>query len=138
MQTIVDHTAGRTDPPSQDSLLRWTRWVARGLAVVMIGVVALFMFGEGTPNPLTLTLEENLLMLALLLTLVGLAVGWRWEGIGGLTVVGSVLLFEIINAVASGRWRFGPLEPFFYLAGLLYLFAWWRATHGKPRQSTPS
>ena len=44
-------------------------WIGMGL--VLIGFFGLFFFGEGPPNPLALTLSENLGIVALLATLAG-------------------------------------------------------------------
>jgi hypothetical protein len=128
-------TSDRTEhhglPLPKDRLSVWTRWVARGLGLALILLVTLFFVGEGLisgemPNLLVMSLTEDLLLVTLLMTLLGIIVAWRWEGIGGLLVVGSVLLFESINAIVSGYWRFGVLDPLFYLVGLLFLWDWWR------------
>jgi hypothetical protein len=128
-----DHPEHHGLPRPKDRLSLWSRWGARTLGLALILLVLLFFIGEGLlggemPNLLTMSLTENFLLLALLMTLLGIAVAWRWEGIGGLLVVGSVLLFEAINAIASGYWRIGVLDPLFMLVGLLFLWDWWRMT----------
>jgi hypothetical protein len=78
------------------------------------------------PHLLTMSLAEDFMLLALLMTLLGIVVAWHWEGIGGLLIVGSVLLFEGINALSVGDWRMGVLDPLFLLVGVLFLWNWWR------------
>ncbi len=109
------------------------RWTARLLGLTMLLLVLAFFIGEGLaagimPDPRTMSLSEDALLLALGMTLVGIIVAWRWEAIGAILIIGSTLLFETVNALASGYWRFGLLEPFFYLVGLLFLWHWWRTS----------
>ena len=125
---------GLTRP--KDRFSTWMRWGARILGLAMILLVLLFFIGEGImggdmPNLLTMSLAEDFLFLALLMTLLGIVVAWRWEGIGGILIVGSVLLFESINAIAIGYWRIGVLDPLFVLVGLLFLWDWWRTSSAK-------
>lgn len=122
----------RHHPPlPQDRLTARVRWTARGLGLSLLFLVLLFFIGEGViggemPNLLTMSLTEDFLLLALIVSLLGILVAWRWEGIGGLLIVGSVLLFVSINALASGYWRIGVLDPLFLLVGILFLWNWWR------------
>jgi hypothetical protein len=126
-----DHPVGHHPPLPKDHLTARVRWVARGLGLALLGIVLLFFIGEGImggdmPNLLTMSLSEDFMLLALLMTLLGIVVAWHWEGIGGLLIVGSVLLFESINALLLGYWRIGVFDPLFVLVGLLFLWNWWR------------
>lgn len=123
--------------PPKDRLSLWTRRVARGLGTALFLLVLLFFIGESlssgvAPDPLTLGLTEIFLLLALLVTLIGVVVAWRWQIIGGLLIVGSALQFAAIDAIASGNWRFGVLEPLFLAVGLLFLWDGWRTIGVKP------
>jgi hypothetical protein len=131
-----DRPKERHPPLPKDRLTARIRWVARGLGLALIGVVLLFFIGEGImggdmPNLPTMSLSEDFMLLALLMTLLGIVVAWHWEGIGGLLIVGSVLLFESINALSLGYWRIGVLDPFFLLVGLLFLWNWWHTVGGE-------
>jgi hypothetical protein len=122
----------RHHPPlAKDRLTGQVRWAARGLGLALILIVLVFFVGEGIiggdmPDLLTMGLAEDFMLLALLMALAGIVVGWYWEGVGGILIVGSLLLFESINAMATGYWRIGVLDPWFLLAGLLFLWSWWR------------
>jgi hypothetical protein len=37
------------------------RWTARTIGIAILGLVAAFAIGEGVPNPLTLSIPENIL-----------------------------------------------------------------------------
>lgn len=114
-------------PRPKDRLSLWTRWAARALGTALLLLVMLLFIGEGllgedTLNPLALSLPQDLLLLALLVALAGVVVAWRWEAIGAVLILGSVLLFESVNAINSGHWRIGVLDVLFVLAGLLFLY----------------
>ena len=100
-----------------------------GLALIVL-VLSIFigqsLSSHVIPTPLTTSLTEDFLSLALIMTWLGIVVAWRWEGIGGLVIVGSVLLFESINAIVTGHWRFDVLNVLFLLVGVLFLWDWWR------------
>jgi hypothetical protein len=117
--------------PIQDRLSNTLCWTARLFGLVLIGVVLSFFIGEGLiggdmPDLLAMGLAEELLMLALLTTLVGMILGWHWEGIGGLTIVVGVLLFEGIDLISSGSLSISPLNPLFLLVAMLFLLDWRR------------
>jgi hypothetical protein len=72
------------------------------------------------------------------MTLLGIVVAWRWEGIGGLLIVGSVLSFESIEAMGTGHWQFDVVHMLFMLVGVLFLWDWWRtAGRDLDRHTTP-
>lgn len=70
---------------------------------------------------------ENLIPLTLGLAIVGLAVAWKYEGIGGGMAVGFVAV-NLLLYLATGRTRAGAvviiLAPV-SLPGLLFLLHWW-------------
>jgi hypothetical protein len=102
------------------------RWAARLAGLFVLAVVAMFVLGEGEarPNPRRMTPREGTLFALLALTLVGMVLGWRWEGLGGAISLGALLLFSALNIIASGRppgWAFGVLA----IPGALLLASWW-------------
>jgi hypothetical protein len=70
---------------------------------------------------------ENLIPLTLGLAVVGLAVAWKYEGIGGGMAVGFVVV-NLLLYLATGRTRVGAvaiiLTPV-VLPGFLFLAHWW-------------
>jgi hypothetical protein len=104
------------------------RWTARTIGVALLGPVALIAIDlkEGVPNPFTLSLQDNLLGVALLTMTFGLLVGWKREGIGGLSVLGGVGLFAVMN-YGYGDWP-NVLTVAWLVTGLLYLICWWRTS----------
>jgi len=93
------------------------RWTARIIGTLLLLLIAVFAIGEGLPNPLILSPREILLFAAIAMMLVGLIVAWKWEGIGGLLILGGYIFFAVVNHGAPFNIVFGP----WLLTGLLYL-----------------
>jgi hypothetical protein len=101
------------------------RWAARIIGTAVLVLIVALAIGEGGPNPLQVSLRENLLGSALLAMLIGQIVAWKWEGIGSLFILGGFTLFATVNhgvrlnqsLVVVGAWL---------VTGLLYLVCWWR------------
>ena len=69
---------------------------------------------------------ENLIPITLILSVLGLSLAWRWEGLGGAINIG----FYLAN-VAVHFWMISP-RPYPYLIaivlpipGILFLVCWW-------------
>ena len=84
-------------PPGEHWALVLSRWVARTISIPLLGLVIILAFGDGVPNPLTASLRENLFGAAVLLMLSGLVLAWKWEGIGGLLVLGGLVSFALAD-----------------------------------------
>ena len=101
-------------------------WMPRALCIliaVFISLFALDVFGEGYGFWMTvLALLMHLIPTGVLL--VGLAISWRWEWVGGILFPGLGVLYLVM---AWGRFHWpvyltisGPL----FLLGLLFLINW--------------
>jgi len=99
------------------------RMVARFLGSILFLMIIMFAIGEGLPNPLTLSIKEGTTFFTFVVMLSGLVIAWKWEGIGGLTVLCGYILFLIINphSMALG------VITMFPVTGLLFLLYWTRA-----------
>jgi hypothetical protein len=108
------------------------RWTARTIGIALLGLIAVFAIGEGVPNPLVLSLRENLLSVVLLTMIVGQILAWKWEGLGSLLILGGFALFAIVNHGVPLNVVFGP----WLVTGLLYLICWWRKLKAVRRWKT--
>jgi hypothetical protein len=113
------------------SLLTVLRWTARILGTAILILIATFAIGEGVPNPLATTIREDLLSVALLTMLVGLVAAWRWEGIGGLLILGGLAFFAVVNHGVPLNLVFAPM----LVVGLIYLGCGWRRAITRPALS---
>jgi len=118
------------------TLLRWTARIISILAILLFVILfiqdglPLFLFtSDDTP-------EHIFHMWALLAMLIGLGLGWKWEGLSAALVLGFFVADAFALSVASalqGNLQFGLLTaismisfPFgiLPLCGLFYLICW--------------
>lgn len=125
----------------------WVRWTARIwgtliviiVAFILIGSISSRISGETDPYAVGETAPiENIPPLFIALSAVGLALAWRWEGIGGAIAV----FFQL--AALPVLLIYWPIKEDFlrYLAapygvslmtaipGILYLIYWWKTKKG--------
>lgn len=95
---------------------------ARAIGVAILFLIASIVAGGGGPNLVTISLRENLLGLALLTMVIGLLLGWKWEGIGSLLIFGGFALFAAVNQ----PFRLNTVMVVWLFVGLLYLICWWK------------
>ena len=108
----------------KSKLLTVARWTARVVGTVILALIVTIAVGEGLPNPLNQPLVVNLLSVAMLAMVVGLAVAWKWEGVGGILILGGWAFFAIVNHGLKLNVVFVPMLA----VGLLYLgCGWWKA-----------
>lgn len=110
--------------------LKILRWITRIWSLVILTFFLLITIGEflspHTQVPITLV-DIGMLLLFPGATCIGLIMAWRWEGLGGLISLSSVILFTLIMAF-SDRFnnppRFLLLLGFIAAPGLLFLLHW--------------
>lgn len=106
--------------PQPCFLLRWT---ARLLSLAGIGVLLLVMIRQGF-NPLHLDPRELLLSVFFPIgVLLGMALAWRWEALGGALTVLSLAAFYGVHWLGSGRFPSGMFFALFASPGLIFLLA---------------
>ena len=109
-----------------------THWVARVMAAVLLLITGGILYGNGLPNPLELTGIELLLFGAFFLMMLGAALGWRFERLGGVLLLLSFGFFWAMNAMATRRFPISVVFAMFGVAGVLYLLSWWSGPHMAP------
>jgi hypothetical protein len=81
------------------------QWLARALSVVSVFVLLLFFIGEGF-NPAALRSSEWLLMLFFPIgVVVGMAIAWRREDLGGAITVVSLIAFYLTHFSSAADFR---------------------------------
>jgi hypothetical protein len=100
------------------------RWAARILSMVSVGVILLFIVGEGF-NPAVLKISEWIGFLFFPVgIMVGMIVAWWKEGIGGGITVGSFVIFYAVNFFSVHAFPRG--WAFFVFASPALLFLLYR------------
>ncbi len=105
-------------------LIPFVRWTARILGVLLIGVVALFMIGEGPPKPSELTLKETWAFVFWFLEMAGFLIAWKWELQGASLTAAGYVAFSWI----SGDFWMPPIFPLFALVPILFFYCYWRGS----------
>ncbi len=107
-------------------LVMGIRWAARILASLLAILVLVIFLGEGLSSegpgsPFKHPLPVQLEFLGIFAVWVGLIVGWKWEGVAAVLVLGGMIVFHIIAGKLWLNWVFGLFD----LTGILFLFCWW-------------
>ena len=117
---------------------RWARragWLARGLAVVSIGLILAFLVGEGF-HPSQVRAREWLGLIFFPVGIcVGMIVAWRRELVGGLITVGSLAVFYVIHLATAGTFPRGWAFVVFAAPGFLFVLAGWLAGRARNKQA---
>jgi len=122
--------------PNQTS--KWVRWIARAWSVVVIGVTAFMIIAHAVipePGEADYPPIENLLPVLMCVSVAGLGVAWRWEGLGG--AINVVFFLANLGLYWAIRGYFMPLRAVAVLSlalapGILFLLCWWRT---RPKQA---
>ncbi len=103
--------------------MSWTillKWIAHALALASTAMLLFFMFGGS--ESLRPNLRELMLMLFFPVgVILGFALAWWREGLGGGVTVTSLIIFYLMMFVFSGRINLGPYFLLFSLPGFLHL-----------------
>ena len=104
--------------------LRSLRWVARILSILNVGIVMMFLFGEGLLLS-SFTGRDFLLFLFFPLGMcIGIVLAWWWEGIGGGIAVGSLVAFYLVHYLTSQCFPRGAAFMLLALPGILFFVCW--------------
>ena len=128
---------------TNDRATKWMRWIARIWSIVIIGIALLMLIGyawnwvtTGKADPHAVENYppiENLPPLFMLLSVLGLGIAWRWEGLGGAIAVVfqlAMLPLLLIHWPITQDSRF--VAPYLILMtiatpGILFLVCWRRS-----------
>jgi hypothetical protein len=115
-----------------DRRTKWIRRIARTLSVMIIAFTVVMIVGHllvPDPHEVDYPPIENLLPLMMTLSVLGLGIAWRWEGVGGAISVGFFLahlaMFWAIRQEFFPLGALATLSPVF-ITGMLFLVCWWR------------
>jgi hypothetical protein len=99
------------------------RWTARGVALFSLLFGLPFYFGYGNPLPFVnpeYTVFDNIWLSAFPIMFFGLALGWKWEKLGGYLIVVPLTIASVIGFVVLKESLPGPMfVPM--IVGIVYL-----------------
>ena len=98
----------------------WFRWIARFVGGSTLLLFIVFAIGEGLPMFSTLSSNEKVLSICLIVALIGILVSWRWSLAGCLLILTGYVGFLIANK------HFAIVNPFLLFPAIVafYLLAW--------------
>ena len=101
------------------------RWIARIWAALMVAFM-LFMFithivDDGIGPLFDLSFRDTLMMVAMIGSVIGLGLAWKWERLGGWMTVGGMLAFYLFDYFFSGDFPRGPVFLIIAFPGILFL-----------------
>jgi hypothetical protein len=118
--------------------LRWLRRIARIVTLLILAVTLVVVVGHlfgSEPIEEDYPPIENLLPILMALSVVGLGIALRWEGLGATISLGFfVAHMALFWAIRGEFFPFGMLIVFtpLPLTAVLFLICWWRSrTHSK-------
>ncbi|MDD5014509.1 MAG: hypothetical protein PHW73_05340 [Atribacterota bacterium] len=98
------------------------KWFARIIALVAVLFGLPFYFGYGNPLPFAnpdYSIWDNILLAMYPLIFIGLALGWKYEKIGGYLIVVPIILGFILGLATEADFMINMLFPI--IPGMLYL-----------------
>lgn len=114
--------------------MKTARWFARVIGLMITAFILALAVGQRL-NLANLNAGEMTMAAALFVALVGMIVLWKWEGLGGVLVVGGLLVFYVTNYAVSGKLPGGWVFPLCFLPGVLSLFVWLNERRDWPSSS---
>ena len=96
------------------------RWLVRIYGTLLLALVLAIFIGEGPPNPLKQPPGVQLELFGMFAMCVGLVLGWKWQNIGAILILGGIMMYHIVEK----RLLLMGAFPLFDLAGILYLLSW--------------
>ena len=116
--------------PEKNNKIVILRWIARVGSLLCLGFLLLIFVGEGMDFS-ALTQTEWLMLLCFPVGVaLGMLVGWWKELIGGGITAVSLLMFYLIDTIASNGLPDGLWFIIFALPGLLFLLCGWMDRRG--------
>jgi hypothetical protein len=100
------------------------RWITRIFSILTALLFLVFFIGEAdfsTVNTIAFG-EWVMIFFEPVLLIIGMAIAWKREMLGGIIVVASVLLFNIVSMIMSGRFGFGLDLGIFIVIGFGFMF----------------
>jgi len=121
-----------------NGVTKWIRWIARiwGTAIITFALLMLIGYAwnwvtTGKADPYAIEDYppiENLIPITLGLSVLGLGIAWRWEGLGGvITIVFQLATLAVHHLLLSPRPYPYPLTIIIATPGILFLVYRWRS-----------
>lgn len=98
--------------------------IVRIIGTILLFLLAMFLFGQGLPSLATISPVEALLIGSLVLMLGGLALAWKWEGVGAILVLSGFAGFWLVSLAMNGGLWMNWSILLIPAVGAYFLFDW--------------
>lgn len=123
-RALPDDETACTDLLRDPWIVVTCRWTARTISIPLFVLLVLFTPVDGMQDLLVASQRVWLFVVVDLMVLFGLILAWRWEGVGGLLILGGLILFAAAGEAFLLNIVFMP----WLVTGLAYLVCWVVAT----------
>jgi hypothetical protein len=110
------------------------RWSARLASLGVLALAVSVFLLQRTVGASADSTADILSAFFFLIACVGLVVGWRWEGAGGMLAVGGILLLDAVQFFATGGLPQSWTVSLVALCGFLFILS--RALHVAARHES--
>ena len=101
------------------------RWIARIWSITSVGLILFIVFGYGfNPEIFPRAGEIVELIFFPIGIIMGMIMAWKWEGIGAIITIGSLLAFYIIELIRDGALPEGVFFVLLSAPGFFFLIYW--------------
>ena len=111
------------------------RWVGRIISILLLLLVLLFLVSDIVKNGfgpfMHLSAREVLMFLAFIIILSGLALGLKWEVLGGFLIVCGMAAFYIIDYLLTHSLPRGTFFFVFIIPAILFLYCGFKSRAAK-------
>ena len=101
------------------------RWIARIIGLFLVLFILYIFIEDGRGFAFSgIKRSETFRMVGMLCAILGLVIGWFWEGIGGILTIAGLVTFTIASYYSGEgiAWNTWVLA----IPAVLFIFYWWR------------
>ena len=103
------------------------RWIARIWSILSLAFLLLFfgasIFSSSGTDTFTFKDVFQFVFFPIGLT-IGLIIAWKWEGLGGIIAIGSIIAFHLQMLITHGKPDFVLLIELLVAPGILFILYW--------------
>ena len=112
---------------NQNRFVTIIRWIARIWSILSLAFLLLF-FGASIFSSIgtaTFVFKDVLQFVFFPIGLaIGLILAWKWEGLGGIIAIASIIAFHLQMLVVHGKPDFGLFFELLTAPGILFILYW--------------
>ena len=103
-----------------------TKLIVSGFDVILLILIFFHFIAADLPDFQSLSNDRLLILSAVIISIIGFGLSFRYDGVGGLIILYGFLLFWIVNFVHDYHYHLQWITGFFPLSGIMHIFVWRR------------